>query len=294
MGFLKVSDNCILCGRCVDICPRYIFQIDKTKSKKVIINENVQYCHDCGHCVAICPQDAIVNTRMGDNLDVDFPLVPSNIDYEKALSFIRLRRSIRKFKSELISEEKVKQLLEFSRFAPTGHNTNAVEYTIIIGRDKIDVLWGETIQLMKEVIRKINNPFWVGIAFLAGKKNFVKEAKKNEYRLNSHIINFENKKDTIFHGAPMLILLHTGKKAASPIEDCAIASENIMLGANTLGLGATIIGYFVRAWKHSKKIKKLVNLPKGHVLHSCLSVGVPTYNFRRLVPRPEPNISFIK
>ncbi|UJG42385.1 MAG: nitroreductase family protein [Candidatus Heimdallarchaeum endolithica] len=293
MSFLNINNDCILCGRCVDICPRYIFQIDKAKSKKVMINENIQYCHDCGHCIAICPKDAIINTRMGDNLEVDFPLVPSSIDYEKALSFIRIRRSIRKFKSEPISEEKIKQLLEFGRFAPTGHNTNAVEYTIVVGRNKVDLLWKETVQLMKEVICKINNPFWVAMAYLLGKKNFIKEAKKNEYRLKSHITNFENKRDTIFHGAPMLILLHAGKKAASPIEDCAIASENIMLGASTLGLGATIIGYFIRAWKYSKKIKRLVNLPENHILYSCLSVGIPAYNFRRLVPRPEPKISFI-
>jgi MinD superfamily P-loop ATPase len=48
------QDNCIACGKCIDVCPHnaIVFQGDKP----YIIQSK---CKMCGQCVLICPQDAI-------------------------------------------------------------------------------------------------------------------------------------------------------------------------------------------------------------------------------------------
>ena len=50
----------------------------------------------------------------------------------------------------------------------------------------------------------------------------------------------------------------------SPFEDCVIAAENIMLGAQSFELGGTYIGYLVKAWEHSKYDKELIKWVKRH------------------------------
>ena len=45
------------------------------------------------------------------------------LDPDTALEFLRQRRSIRNFRDELVPEEKIRQLLEAARFAPTAANS---------------------------------------------------------------------------------------------------------------------------------------------------------------------------
>ncbi|MEJ2627279.1 MAG: 4Fe-4S binding protein [bacterium] len=51
----KITDECIMCGACIDECPEEaisegdeIYVIDAGK------------CTDCGSCVEVCPTDAII------------------------------------------------------------------------------------------------------------------------------------------------------------------------------------------------------------------------------------------
>ncbi|MHA1304269.1 MAG: nitroreductase family protein, partial [Candidatus Heimdallarchaeaceae archaeon] len=235
-SFIVISDNCIACEKCVDICPRSIFEINKNKA---VTNSNIILCHDCGHCVAICPKDAIINYRMGKSLEEDFPMISDTVSHEQALLLLRQRRSIRQFKETPLNEEQIIKLIELGKYAPTGHNTRSVAYTVVLGREKIETILEEIICFFRDTVKKLHNPLWIFLAYLFGKKNSVKKAKKNEYRLISHITNYEQGTDKIFHNAPALLLIHVDEHSATPVEDCAIAAQNIMLGAPTLNLGAT-------------------------------------------------------
>jgi ferredoxin len=48
------QDNCISCGKCVDVCPHNA--IEFMGDKPLIIQSK---CKMCGQCVIVCPQDAI-------------------------------------------------------------------------------------------------------------------------------------------------------------------------------------------------------------------------------------------
>ena len=49
------TENCIGCGKCVDVCPHGVFRIDGGKAQLIAKD----YCMECGACALNCPANAI-------------------------------------------------------------------------------------------------------------------------------------------------------------------------------------------------------------------------------------------
>ena len=116
--------------------------------------------------------------------------------------------------------------------------------------------------------------------------------KKSLYCLERHIAHWEKGIDKVLHHSSTLFLIHADDETSSPIENCNIAAQNIVLGVPTLGLRATFIGYVQKSWENSKKIRKTINLPRSHTLYACLAIGYPKKEYKRLVPRPELSVIY--
>jgi nitroreductase len=58
------------------------------------------------------------------------------------------------------------------------------------------------------------------------------------------------------------------------ILDCAVASENILIAANSLGLGSVWLGIFPRK-ERIEKLKETLNIPVGITPLSLLAIGYP-------------------
>ncbi|MFZ4441245.1 MAG: DUF362 domain-containing protein [Syntrophales bacterium] len=54
----KITDKCIACGSCEDVCPSGAISEGKDMYKI-----DADKCTDCGECVDNCPEDAIVGER---------------------------------------------------------------------------------------------------------------------------------------------------------------------------------------------------------------------------------------
>lgn len=50
----KISDECIACGSCAEVCPA-----DAISDGGEKYNIDPDACIDCGSCVEVCPTDAI-------------------------------------------------------------------------------------------------------------------------------------------------------------------------------------------------------------------------------------------
>lgn len=78
--------------------------------------------------------------------------------------------------------------------------------------------------------------------------------------------------------APMAILvcgdLGLEKSAGYWVVDCAAATENILLAAHALGLGAVWTGVYPRE-KRMEGLRQLVGLPEKVVAHSLVVIGHP-------------------
>ena len=69
------TDKCIGCGRCLEVCPHGVFEMDETK---VRINER-DACMECGACAKNCSVEAIeVNAGVGCAAAIIYSWVTGN------------------------------------------------------------------------------------------------------------------------------------------------------------------------------------------------------------------------
>ncbi len=74
--------------------------------------------------------------------------------------------------------------------------------------------------------------------------------------------------------APLGIAVVIDPRASThPVEDGAIATQNMLLAAHALGLGTCWIGSYGSV--HEEKVKKILGIPENKRLLSLISVGFP-------------------
>ena len=65
------------------------------------------------------------------------PIPMPVLDSKTAYNFLRMRRSIRNFTPELVSEDKMRQLLDIARYAPTAANSQGLYYIVVSDQELI-------------------------------------------------------------------------------------------------------------------------------------------------------------
>lgn len=241
-------EKCIGCGLCVNDCPSSHLYI---KNKKAQVSETA--CIECGHCFAICPANAV---RIKGYDCTDEPVTSmTEFDSDKLLDAMKSRRTIRRFKKQTIEEEKIQRILEAGRYCPTGSNAQNITFTILGSKQN------EAEELCVNLFRK-------------GKKlgtPFVDILKRIDIA-----------DDFFFKGAPVVIVLSSKSSI-----NAGLASSYMELMAYNLGLGVLYSGFFVICTKLSKKLRNLLQLPKGHEVVSCMVIGYPDVKYQRIPPRKD-------
>ena len=138
---------------------------------------------------------------------------------ENMLDFIKSRRSTRKFKADPVPKDKLTQVVEAGRYAPSGGNCQSTHFIVIESREVLDRL----AELAKQEFAKM-------------------EITENTYKSLVNSITLSKKGSYVFHyNAPVLIVTANKKDYGNNIADCACALENMMLMANALDLGSVWI-----------------------------------------------------
>ena len=133
-----------------------------------------------------------------------------------AIEAILTRRSTRRFLARPIEQEKLEQVIEAGRHAPSGGNSQTTRFIVIRDRDTLDAL-----------------------AALARTEFAAMEIRPDTYKSLKNSILASRKGDYVFHyNAPALIVTANKKGYGNAIADCACALENMMLAANALDLGS--------------------------------------------------------
>ena len=68
-------------------------------------------------------------------------------------------------------------------------------------------------------------------------------------------------------------------------DDATYAAYNLILAAESMGLGTCLIGYFIFALDQSEDLRRMLSLPAGRKVEVALVVGYPKFRFRRVIPR---------
>lgn len=136
------------------------------------------------------------------------------------ISAIMHRRSVRRFDGRDIDEESLREILEAGLYAPSAGGRQGVIFAV--SRDRqVNVRLGR--------IKRANSSprMSTGTSFVS--------------REQPSIADDPNIKDA-FYGAPVVVTLFAPKSFMFSAEDCAAAAENMMLAADSLGIGSCYIG----------------------------------------------------
>ncbi|MDP0494150.1 MAG: nitroreductase family protein [Fusobacterium sp. JB021] len=266
------NKKCIGCALCIDDC--FVKDIIFVEEKAFIKNND---CIKCGHCIAICPTNAIYTDEYDMNEVIDYDKVSFNIKPENLLNFIKFRRTIRKFKDKKVENEKLIKIIEAGRYTPTASNSQDVSYIII--QEKIN-------ELKKLVLESLND---LAKEILKNPKNELDIKYAKTWKLMYRIFKRNpNKQDNLFFFSKNIIII------TSPNElNAGLASTNMELMCNSLGLGSLYSGFFILACKNNDQIRKFLNLNKNEKIINCMVIGYPDVKYLRTVPRKKSNITWL-
>ncbi len=270
MSLLTVDESrCKKDGICSLECPAGLIRMNSKTGLPGMIRGGDQVCIRCGHCVVICPNDAMGHTEIP--IEDCPPMQKSlSLDAEQAEYFLRSRRSIRVFKDTPVEKEKLQQLVEMARYAPTGHNTGAINWTVYTNPETVKNLVALTVDWMRDMAK--DHP----------------EMAKN-LGMTKMIKDWENGHDSILRGAVNLIVAQSAKGAITGQQDCDIALSYFELAAVSLGIGTCWAGLLTMASRSYEPLKEAMGLEeKGY--YYAMMVGYPKYKYHRLAVRKAPNI----
>lgn len=182
---------------------------------------------------------------------------------------IKKRRTTRAYKEDQIKREELEAILEAGIWAPSGHNRQPWHFTVIQNQ---------------EIIDKINKDV----------KEAAKVTKVEDIRKM-----MENEKFHIFYGAPTVVLVsYDEKNGLTALEDISAATQNILLAAESLGIGSCWNGIVTMGLAYNKELEKSIteelNIPENHKISHAIALGYAKTEILRGPKRKEDTVTYIR
>jgi nitroreductase/NAD-dependent dihydropyrimidine dehydrogenase PreA subunit len=277
-------------GLCVLACVEDIFEQKEKKAFPNIVHPGA--CFSCGQCLAICPSDAITHTGL-EPLETFTRATPEiKIESEQLMGFMRSRRSIRLYNQKRsVRRELIEKVIDTARYAPTGSNAQSLEHIVITNRDLMDRLAALGIELFREKATCFEQKD--ALSHLDPRLALRIETDIPFYK--GVVSEYKAGKDPFFYQAPVLIVTHADMTITScPVEDATIASYQMILVAQSLGLGTCYVGNLYEFGNESPEIRELLDIPPNNDILMSFVLGYPAIRFRRLVGRKTAKVRWIE
>jgi nitroreductase/NAD-dependent dihydropyrimidine dehydrogenase PreA subunit len=271
MGLLIIDKNlCNSDGFCVQDCPTTIIQLSEESGFPEIIPGGEGNCLECGHCVAVCPYGALSHERIPIEKS---PVIRKEliVNEEQALQFLRSRRSIRHFLDKPVEEEKIRKLIEAARYAPTGGNSQMVEWLVINDKSRIREMAGLTVEWVRQIVK---DP---------------QIAKERPY-MPLVVKAWDSGIDSVLRNAPVLVVAMAPKEAMNGLVDLTLALCYLDLLAPAMGLGTCWAGLLQGGLLFSESLKVVLGIPESYPHHYPIMLGYPELSYYRLPERKPPKI----
>lgn len=173
------------------------------------------------------------------------------------------RRSCRMFKEDKIDKSILLEIIKAGTYAPSAMNQQPWHFTVISNKELIDQLSFSTKEILKnhdlEYVRKYGN----------------------------------NEKFHVFYNAPSIILVSHTENAYEPKVDCAAATQNMLLAAESLGIGSCWVELVSFLFEKETEVSKKLEIPNGYKPLHAIALGYSKLDNIPVPKHKENTVNFI-
>ena len=141
----------------------------------------------------------------------------------EVMSTILHRRSIRRFKDEQIKEEELQMIIEAGEYAPCAGGRQSPLFAVCQDKELNEEIGKINYEKLREIV------------------NVRPPEKTGDASSKAPVMKLDSGAHSIFNGAPTVITIFAPKNWYNFIVDAAVAGENMMLCADSLGIGSCMI-----------------------------------------------------
>jgi nitroreductase/NAD-dependent dihydropyrimidine dehydrogenase PreA subunit len=257
-------------GLCVAVCPASLVR-EGEDGYPVVLAGKEQHCIRCGHCAAVCPSGAFTHHLLPPE---SFEKIPKAPPSEALSAWMKARRSMRRYKDKPVPAELIARVLDVARYAPSGHNTQCVSWTVVGDRAGVEAVNALVMQWSRLEVDKKSD--------LAKKLN-----------LAGALRAYSRGRDVVCRGAPVLALAHAPVGGITPDEDGVIATAWFELAAWANGLGSCFDGYVMLAARSYPPLTEALGIPADRKVCGAAMLGYPALKYRLIPPRNPAKATYL-
>jgi nitroreductase len=165
------------------------------------------------------------------------------------LEVIRQQRAVRQFLARPVERATLERLIQTSALAPSAMNLQPWAYAVIAGVARIDDYARRAKQLLLD------------------------DAAAAEFPAELRAM-LADPATSIFHHAPVLVLVLARTDESQAREDCCLAAQTLLLAARDAGLGTCWIG-LGRPWLNRPETKAELGIPAQYHVVAPVVMGHP-------------------
>lgn len=253
------ESKCIHCGQCIRDCSVKALKFNDKQIPEI----DEKKCFKCQHCLAVCPVGALsVCDKRPENSDRIY-----SQDSEMILNLIKSRRSVRHYKKENVSQEKLQKLKDMLNYVPTGVNFHKLHFAFI-----------DDISVMNEFRDHVNGKIKEALT--------TKPVKVIAKKLSRYTKAFLDGEDILFRGAPHMVVVSAPFNAPCKSVDPFIALSYFELYAQSMNLGTCWCGLVEFCILMMPELSDYLNIPQGYKPSYVMLFGEPDIKFARTI-QPE-------
>lgn len=262
---------CTRCNTCSTVCVTGI--IDKTTDTNypIIPEEKSVYCLKCGHCESFCPQQALCLDFILDEKNVTTSS-EGQIEPEALSLYIKKRRSIRHFSSKTVDKELISKVIDVTRYAASGGNSQPVKWLVVLEPAKVNQIASLTIDWMR-IIQNTSHPLAEYVPLV--------------------ISTWDGGLDLICHNAPHLLFAHIPVESSEDPTEAIIALTHFDIAAPSFGLGTCWAGFVKMAVDDYEPLQKLLAIPEGRKATCPILFGYSKFKSMSIPRRNSADITWI-
>ncbi len=273
MQLIIDNDLCVKCNTCATVCLMKIIEKATDTTYPAIPEEKGDYCLRCGHCESFCPEKALTLDFFTEEKQ-KHRMPDGKIDRTEFASFMKMRRTIRHFKSTPVPEEVIEKALNVARYAPSGGNGQPVSWHVVYNSNYVQHIAQLTIDWMRTLVGT-KHPLAGYVPVILG--------------------IWDSGDEYICHKAPHLLIAHLPDNDPSHDNtDAIIAVTYVDLAAQLFGLGSCWAGFVTMAAAEYKPLNDFLALPEGRRFAFALLLGYSAYTITSIPRRNPVRISWKK